>query len=372
MAQVLLASDPMSMFKIGRVQRWATPRKPRVALGQLRNQRVAMRSGPGKERDHRDRLSVEGPSRRHALLGGAVTAASLPIAAASAQVACIENCITNGREVNTSVTAFIPQLEKNKTVIRRRFTGVGDPSWTFPVEDVTAQLLKQAPPPDTWPYTYADFKRQDNSDDKKFYPSGEPKLFYHIDEGAVAALTHYYDANIKDGSDILDICSSWLSHYPRDFPSRMRSITGTGMNTIELSLNDQLTRYDQLDLNYEPEGAREDAYVPFEYKDASFDVVTCVVSYDYLRRPREVMKEIARMLRPGGKVIISQSNRCFFQKAVKAWTTDMSDGAHLRYLCTVLKFTPGDPFKEFKVLNISPKGPGTKDPMYIIEAVKKA
>ena len=41
---------------------------------------------------------------------------------------------------------------------------------------------------------------------------------YHIDEGAVAALTRYYDAAVPDGAEVLDICSSWLSHYPRDFP----------------------------------------------------------------------------------------------------------------------------------------------------------
>ena len=45
-----------------------------------------------------------------------------------------------------------------------------------------------------------------------------PKLVYHIDEGAVAALTRYYDAAVPDGSEVLDICSSWLSHSPRDSP----------------------------------------------------------------------------------------------------------------------------------------------------------
>jgi len=33
---------------------------------------------------------------------------------------------------------------------------------------------------------------------------------YHIDGGAVAALTHYYAQTIKPKSDILDICSSWV------------------------------------------------------------------------------------------------------------------------------------------------------------------
>lgn len=32
---------------------------------------------------------------------------------------------------------------------------------------------------------------------------------------AIEALTEYYATNIKPGSDILDICSSWISHYPK-------------------------------------------------------------------------------------------------------------------------------------------------------------
>ena len=36
------------------------------------------------------------------------------------------------------------------------------------------------------------------------------RLGYHIDGGAVAALTHFYAENIAPKSDILDICSSWV------------------------------------------------------------------------------------------------------------------------------------------------------------------
>jgi ubiquinone/menaquinone biosynthesis C-methylase UbiE len=38
----------------------------------------------------------------------------------------------------------------------------------------------------------------------------------------------------------------------------------------------------------------------FPFADSSFDVVTCVVSVDYLTKPLEVFKEISRVLRPGG------------------------------------------------------------------------
>lgn len=64
---------------------------------------------------------------------------------------------------------------------------------------------------------------------------------YHIDEGSVAALTQYYRRTIKSGSNILDICSSWVSHYPLEFKDTMASISGTGMNAFELRANAQLT-----------------------------------------------------------------------------------------------------------------------------------
>lgn len=70
-----------------------------------------------------------------------------------------------------------------------------------------------------------------------------PRLGYHIDEGAVRALTDYYKENIAPGSALLDICSSWVSHYPATFPETMSRISGTGMNALELEANEQLCNF---------------------------------------------------------------------------------------------------------------------------------
>ena len=45
----------------------------------------------------------------------------------------------------------------------------------------------------------------------------------------------------------------------------------------------------------------------FPFDDERFDVVTCVVSVDYLTKPIDVFKEINRVLRPGGKKSIDVS-----------------------------------------------------------------
>jgi hypothetical protein len=150
------------------------------------------------------------------------------------------------------------------------------------------QVLANPQWPADWPYSPEDFARSDESDDGIFY--SEPRLVYHIDDSAVTALTDYYATNLQDGQDVLDICSSWVSHYPKDWKGG--NVVGLGMNDYELKQNPVLSSYVVKDLNQDP---------TFPFEDASFDKVTCVVSVDYLNKPLEVFKEIGRVLRPGTK-----------------------------------------------------------------------
>ena len=83
------------------------------------------------------------------------------------------------------------------------------------------------------------------------------------------------------------------------------------MNDEELSANKQLTEYLLKDLNKNPDLS--------EYEDNSFDILCNVVSVDYLNNPLPIFKETHRILRPGGKALISFSNRCFPSKAVAMW-----------------------------------------------------
>ena len=209
---------------------------------------------------------------------------------------------------------------KSKGMLVRRITGDSTP-YVFPV--IPIRLVKEWPiisnnseePPPPPPFRDEDFFRSDSSDDGWFYKV--PRLTYHIDEPAIASLTQYYRSNIKSKSDILDICSSWVSHYPLEFPLKMNKIYATGMSKLELQLNDQLSKdnnndgdglyYKAMDLNVDP---------ALPYKDESFDVITCCASIEYLIEPIKVLKECYRVLKPNGKVIISQSNRCFPSKTI--------------------------------------------------------
>jgi hypothetical protein len=83
------------------------------------------------------------------------------------------------------------------------------------MKEFAEKILANPKFPSEWPFSPEDFMRQDESDDTIFYD--QPRLVYHIDDYAVNALTEYYSENLQDGDDVLDICSSWVSHYPKDF-----------------------------------------------------------------------------------------------------------------------------------------------------------
>jgi Methyltransferase domain len=224
----------------------------------------------------------------------------------------------------------------------------------FDMKSMVEKVLEKAQWPAEWPYSDEDFKRMDESDDGLFYEA--PRLVYHIDDYAVKALTEYYAQEFADGEDVLDICSSWVSHYPKDWKGG--KVVGLGMNEYELSKNDQLTYFVVRDLNSDPS-------LPFD--DASFDKVTCVVSVDYLNKPLQVFKEIGRVLRPGGECILSMSNRCFPTKAFQIWL-QTSDLEHVFIAGSFFHFS--GMFEKPVGKDISPN-PGRSDPMFIVKAKRK-
>lgn len=233
------------------------------------------------------------------------------------------------------------------------------PGFRFPVafstKSMAEKVLSNPQWPESWPYSKEDFKRMDESDDGIFYD--QPRLVYHIDDAAVTALTKYYATQLEDGDDVLDICSSWVSHYPSEWKGG--NVVGLGMNDYELSQNPVLSSYVVKDLNSDPK---------FPFDDASFDKVTCVVSVDYLNKPLEVFKEIGRVLRPGGTCILSMSNRCFPTKAFQIWL-QTSDLEHIFIAGSFFHYSELFDAPESK--DISPN-PGRSDPLYIVQAARKA
>lgn len=132
--------------------------------------------------------------------------------------------------------------------------------------------------PQGWPYKEDDFRRQDESDDSGFY--AQPRFVTHIDEDAIDAIRNFYDVQFAQAPQgeysVLDICSSWISHYPKNLKAKRVAITG--MVEQELAANKQATEFAVADLNKMPK---------LPYGDSEFDFVTNVVSVDYLTKPRD-------------------------------------------------------------------------------------
>ncbi|TDH60591.1 methyltransferase domain-containing protein [Dankookia rubra] len=150
------------------------------------------------------------------------------------------------------------------------------------------------------------FAKSDSSPDTIFY--AEPRFVTHIDNDAIGAVTRLYRALFSADGTVLDLMSSWVSHLPEDVA--YKKVIGHGMNAAELAANPRLDHWFAQDLNQDPR-------LPLD--DASVDAVGICVSIQYLQRPIEVLREVARVLRPKGPVAITFSNRCFPTKAVAIW-----------------------------------------------------
>jgi len=157
------------------------------------------------------------------------------------------------------------------------------------------------------------FAKIDAEEDELFYEL--PRLVCHIDDGAIAALTEFYRIALPAGGVLLDLMSSWVSHLPPEI--EYAEVIGHGMNAAELAANPRLTRWFVQNLNRDPN---------LPLADATVDAVTVCVSIQYLEQPVAVLRELARVLRPGGPLVISFSNRCFWTKAVAIWRALEGDG----------------------------------------------
>ena len=170
----------------------------------------------------------------------------------------------------------------------------------------------------------------DDTNDLYFYDA--PRFVTHVDEGFIDRLKSLYRERLKPDTRILDLMSSWVSHLPDEM--QFAHVEGHGMNEAELAKNPRLDSYFVQDLNHNPK-------LPLE--DADFDAVLITVSIQYLQYPEAVLSEIYRVLKPNGIVIISFSNRMFYQKAIAAWRegTD-TDRVNLvrKYFQSVDGFTP--------------------------------
>jgi SAM-dependent methyltransferase len=153
-----------------------------------------------------------------------------------------------------------------------------------------------------------DMERDDEKPDGEFY--ARPRFVNHLDSKALATVEQLYARLIPKGSRILDLMSAPDSHLAA--VQGPTSVVGLGLNKGELDANHALSQQVIHDLNADP-------YLPFG--DSEFDAVVNTVSVDYMTKPLEVFREVARILKPEGLFIVVFSNRMFPSKAVNVWKT---------------------------------------------------
>jgi hypothetical protein len=253
---------------------------------------------------------------------------------------------------------------------------------------------KPSNPDGLFPYSPQDMRPMDPSPDTSFY--SVPRFVTHIDDNAIVQLKQYYDACLPQGTlesdkvsarkrSILDICSSWISHYPPRIATAASTIDGemivlgTGMNEPELAANPVLNptpsgkgrdgeqgekRWWLQNLNENPSVSIPPSMVGKLPDGGKLDATTCVVSIDYLTKPVDVLESIRSHTRPGGSVHLVISNRCFPTKAVGRWLK-VDEPQRLEMVGDYLWWSG---WRDIEIVDVVPLGSWLKDPLWVVRA----
>jgi SAM-dependent methyltransferase len=182
-------------------------------------------------------------------------------------------------------------------------------------------------------------------------PAFSPEIpFERIDTAALSAVTNLYREILPAGGAILDVMSGWVPHLPPEAP--FRRVVGIGIDKHALLENPFLDEWRLQDLNRNP-------ILPFGAGE--FDGATICGAIQYLRRPGEVIREIARVLRPGAPLIVTFSNRCQATKAIACWCLLDETG----HLCQIAqRFAEAGNWADIRCLDRTPPGGG--QPLYAV------
>ncbi len=200
------------------------------------------------------------------------------------------------------------------------------------------------------------FERVDEDNDRVFYL--QPRKVVHIDDGAIAAVGRLFRELVPPNSVVLDLMSSWRSHWPAGHPKE--SLVGLGLNREEMEDNPDLDEVVVHDVN-------GDLELPF--KDDTFDAVAITVSVQYLTHPVDTFSEVNRILKPGGIFIISFSNRMFPTKAVYIWRAS-SDRGRVDLVGSYMEAAGN--FEDIQGVFANPQDSPPGDPLFAVHSRKSS
>ena len=198
------------------------------------------------------------------------------------------------------------------------------------------------------------FERVDEENDPVFYQ--QARKVVHIDDGAIAAVGRLYLELVPPNSEVLDLMSSWRSHWPAGHPKAR--LVGLGMNREEMEDNPDLDEVVVHDVN-------RDLELPFD--DETFDAVGITVSVQYLIHPVDTFSEVNRILKPGGMFIVSFSNRMFPTKAVYIWRAS-SDRGRVDLVGSYMEAAGN--FEDIQGVLANPQDSPPGDPLFAVHSRK--
>lgn len=192
------------------------------------------------------------------------------------------------------------------------------------------------------------FTRLDEGPDEEFYTM--PRKVVHIDDPAIAAIKQGLPNVLPANGVVLDLLSSWRSHWPEGFLKQR--LVGVGLNAEEMADNPDLDSYVVHDVNADP-------HLPFEAE--TFDAALITVSIQYLTQPIAVFREVHRVLRHGGPFVVLFSNRMFPTKAVAVWRM-LDDRQHTELVASYFHYAG-----QYVGIEAHDWSPSTyTDPVYVV------
>ena len=179
---------------------------------------------------------------------------------------------------------------------------------------------------------------------------GREASFARIDRAAIAAVTDLYREVLPQRGAILDVMSGWVPHLPPEAP--YRRVVGIGTDRDALAENPFLDEWLVQDLNRAP-------ILPFG--TGEFDGATICAGIQHLARPGDVIRDIARVLKPGAPLIVTFSNRCVATKPIACWCL-LDEAGHL---CLIAQyFAEAGNWADIRCLDRTPQGGG--QPLYAV------
>ena len=179
------------------------------------------------------------------------------------------------------------------------------------------------------------------------------------------ALSSHYERFLKEHSTILDLGASVNSYLGENkSQKKLSKVIGLGINEEEMKLNTYLDERIVQDLN-------ENYVLPFE--NEIFDTVFITNTMEYLINPRDIMREIFRVLKPEGQVIFAfTAHEEDEEHKIKMWKT-MNNDQRIWICGSYCFFSSGDGFSKLSAYDLveDPLAKDGKDGQFSLQNAQK-